>query len=502
MRRVISVYLPHWTMELRKRRLVTSGAWRPADAFVVAAQDGGQHTIVAVNDVAARHGIAPGMALSRARVIVPEVKSAPATPNTDATALMQLSIRALRYSPLVAPCAPDGLWIDATGVAHLFGDEDAMTCSITKRLRAIGFTARTAMAGTPGAAWAWARYGSGNPVLTPGDERRALDALPLAALRLPRDVVQALRHSGLKSVADLRRIPRATIPIRFGADVLQRLDQALGHAPEAIAPILPPRAKRQQHAFAEPIGTPEDLARTIDILVKALCTDLETSAEGARKLDLVFTRTDNKSEIIRLGTARPTRDATHLTKLLTEKLSTVDPGFGIEAATLTAWRVGPLKAVQLSADGQAADTAQDIGALVDRLSNRVGARNVFKFAAVPSDIPERAAVAVSPMTRTERAWPRHWPRPMRLFSPPEPVNVMALLPDYPPARFRWRDRLHNVRGADGPERIFGEWWKGPNEVGEVRDYFRIENESGERYWLYRVEKPGHDAQWYVHGVFA
>jgi protein ImuB len=489
-------------MDLRKRRLRQANAWQPDKPFVIADQTGQQHNIVAVNAAAAARGIVVGMAVSRARVIHPDVKVEPARPQDDARALDHLAVRALRYSPLVAPCPPDGLWIDATGVAHLFGGETAMVTGITRRLRAVGLAARSAMAGSPGAAWAWARYGQNDPVLAPGAENQALEKLTLHALRLPQSTVQSLRHVGLNTIGDLRRIPRATIPMRFGADVLLRLDQALGFAPETIEPILPPTAKRRHLNFVEPIATPEDLQRVIILLTDGLCRDLEESQEGALKLDLVFGRIDAAIQAIRIATARPSRDARHLAKLLIEKLPTVDPGFGIETATLTAWRVGTLQPVQLATDGRTTAAERDLGELVDRLVNRLGTRNVFKIKVVASDIPERAAVPANPMqSGQQQSWPCNLQRPMRLLSPPEPVTVIALLPDYPPAKFRWRDEIHNVRIADGPERIFGEWWQAPREVGEIRDYFRVENDRGERYWLFRAGGNRED-RWYMHGVFA
>jgi protein ImuB len=494
-------------MDLRRRRLQQAGTWQPDRPFVIVALEGQQRNLIAVNAAAAARGIAPGMALSRARVIAPEVNARPARPLADARALDRLAVQMLRYSPLVAACPPDGLWIDATGAAHLFGGEAAMVARIQRRLQGMGFAVRAAIAATPGAAWAWAReHHAGDAVLDPGAEQHALNALPLRALRLSSETLHALRHVGLKTVADLRALPRKTVPVRFGADVLQRLDQALGRAPEAITPILPPAARRRRMAFAEPIATPEALRHCIGILTAQLCCDLDKSGEGARHLDLIFARVDNRIESIRLRTAHPSRDAAHLAKLLTEKLGDVDPGFGIEAATLTAWRVGPLQAVQLETAGGTAAAGRDLGILVDCLASRVGARHVFKFAAVPSDIPERAAVPSNPMNTADAAWPAHLPRPLRLLSPPEPIQVIALMPDYPPAKFRWRERLHTVRIADGPERIFGEWWRAPREVGDVRDYFRVENEDGERYWLFRAGRPapggGQEYRWYVHGAFA
>jgi len=494
-------------MDLRRRRLRQAGAWQPDKPFVIAALEGQQNTVVAVNAAAAACGIAPGMALSRARVIHPEVKVEPARPQEDAAALQRLAVRALRYSPLVSTCPTDGLWIDATGAAHLFGGEAAMVKGITRRLRGIGIYARTAMATTPGAAWAWARYGHGDPVLAAGAETSALDGLTLRALRLAPETVRTLCHVGVKTIGELRRLPRATIPIRFGSEVLRRLDQALGLMPEALTPIAPPATRQRCMSFNDPIATPEDLQRTIHLLTRGLCEDLEQAQEGSLKLDLVFTRIDGQMQAVRIAAARPSRDATHLAKLLIEKLPTVDPGFGIETAILNAWRVGPLQPTQLGADGRDGAAGKDMGALVDRLVNRLGAGNVFKTAPVARDIPEYAAAPADPMKSLALPdwpahWPVHWPRPTRLLSPPEPVQVISLLPDYPPAKFRWRGESHIVRVADGPERIFGEWWNAPKHVGEVRDYFRVENDRGERYWLFRTTYTGNDEQWYLHGVFA
>lgn len=485
-------------MDLRTRaQSHTSSYAAPAKPFVTAATEGRARTVVAVNAAAAARGIVRGMALARARVIAPTVEVEPARPEAEARALTRLTLQMLRYSPLVAPAPPDGLWIDATGAAHLFGGEESMVEKIVRRLKGEGFAARAALAATPGAAWAWARYGAGGVLA----DSAALSALPLAALRLPEETVAVLRRLGLKCIADLKGIPRATLPGRFGREVLLRLDQAFGRASEPLDPMLPPRARRQRLAFAEPIATPEDLARTIDRLTADLCADLDKTQDGARQFDLVFACVDGSIQPLRLRCAHPTRDTAHIAKLLTAKLENVDPGFGIEAATLTALRLAPLTPRQIDTDGTVVSES-DLGALVDRLSSRVGARNVFRIKGIASDLPERAAVPASPMRTSQNQWPAQWPRPVRLLSPPEPVQVIALLPDYPPATFRWRDRSHSVRIADGPERMFGEWWQDPREVGEQRDYFRVETDKGERYWLFRTSRPGANALWFMHGVFA
>jgi protein ImuB len=498
MRRVISIFLPHWLIEARRKRTQRSVA--PDKPFAIIGQDGQRQVIVAVNRAARHEGIARGMPLTHARAIVPDLAVAPDEPEQDSAALRRLTLGCLRFSPLVAPCAPDGLWIDATGVAHLFGGEQAMLEKIARLLHRSGLTARVAIATTPGAAWAWARYGQTQ--ISRSTDVHDVNPLPISALRIGSDAATALWRLGVKTIGDLRALPRATLPVRFGKDLLLRLDQALGRVPETLSSILPPAARRQALTFAEPISTPDALHWVTRKLAERLCADLEEVQEGARKIDLVFHRTDGSLQAVRIGTRRATRDAVHLLRLLTEHFDTVDPGFGIEAATLTAWRVETLLPTQTTTDGSSAGDKTDIAALVDVLSNR--ASHVYRLAAVASHVPERAVRAVDAMTIDATGWPAALPRPVRLFTPPEPADVMALMPDHPPKRFTWRGASHTVRHADGPERICGEWWREKQEVRETRDYFRVEDEDGGRYWLFRDNRLT-DAQtyrWFVHGVFA
>jgi protein ImuB len=442
------------------------------------------------------------MPLTHARAIVPDIAVAPHEPEQDAAALRRLALGCLRFSPLVAPAPPDGVWIDATGVAHLFGGEQAMLERIQHLLRRSGLTAQVAMAGTPGAAWAWSRYGQASITLSTSIDE--VNQLPVSALRIGPDVADVLWRLGIKFIADLRAIPRATLPVRFGKEVLLRLDQALGRAPEPLSPVLPPQSRRRVLAFAEPLGTREGLDWAARKLVEHLCADLDKAQEGARKIDLVFHRTDNSIQAVRIGTRRATRDGVHLLRLLTEHFDSVDPGFGIEAATLTAWRVENLTPTQTTSDGSSAGNGKDMAELVDILANRAGAANVYRVAAVATHIPERAVRVVDTMTLDGESWPTALPRPVRLFSPPEPAHVIAALPDDPPARFTWRGQTHKVRCADGPERVCGEWWRDKKEVRETRDYFRVEAEDGGRYWLFRDNRlTGSDTPaWFVHGVFA
>ncbi len=474
---------------------------------MIAGRDGRRRAIVAVDRAAQALGVRPGLALAQAQARVPDLHIEPADPAADAAALARLALWALRrYSPVVAIDLPDGLLIDATGVAHLFGGETALLDELRVRLTAARLGSRVALAGTVGAAHALARFGPRPAMIVASGETDAeVASLPLAALRLDPTLVERLRRLGFESIADLAATPRAPLALRFGSEPGRRLDQMFGRLAEPIQPIRWPELIQVRHAFAEPIAAPETLARYIGQLVEALCPLLEAQGLGARRLDLLFHRVDNLVQAVRVGTAKPVREVKRLTRLLTDRLENVDPGFGVEVMTLAAILVEPLAYRQDDTLGRTADA--DVSDLVDILANRIGADKLYRAAPAESDLPERAVRRVAPVAPPVGAtWPANWPRPSRLLSPPEPVDTVALLPDQPPVHFIWRGVRRRVRRADGPERVFGEWWHRDPETAAVRDYFVVEDESGERFWLYRSgdgEDPATgDLRWYVHGVFA
>lgn len=474
----------------------------PEGPLVACAHDG-RRLIVAAADPAARAaGIQAGMPLAHARALHPTLTVRDAEPDADATALAELAAWCLRYTPLAAPDPPDGLWLDATGCAHLLGSEAAVLADIAARLARAGLTCRTAIADTPGAAWAMARHGEGG-VIPPGQHPQALDPLPLAALRLAPETIRALRRLGIETVAALRAMPRAPLARRLGPAPTQRLDQALGHAPEPLTPLIPPDAIAHRLAFLEPLSTAEALATAIDALLATLCTRLAEAGQGARRLDLFCERLDGTTQAIAIGTARPVRDPAHLARLLREHIERIDPGEGIEAMRLLASRTDPLAATQLIALSERGDPELEM--LVDVLENRFGPTRVYRCAPHESDVPERAVHHRPALSPPSAAWPANLPRPIRLLPRPQPVEALSLLPDQPPVAFTWRRQRRRIRRADGPERIFGEWWHRDAETAAVRDYWTVEDEEGRRYWLFRrgdgEDPTTGDLSWYLHGIF-
>ena len=448
------------------------------------------------------------MAVAQAQALVPELGLREAELQADAAALEKLALWALRrYSPLVAVDPPDGLVIDATGAAHLQGGEEAMLHDMVARLAAFGTQARAVMADSWGAAHAFARATSKPVMVVPaGESPVLLQRLPLAFLRLPKDMVAQLRRLGFERVSDIASQPRAPLTQRFGPELHRRLDQALGRLREPIEPIRAPELIEVRRQFAEPIAAPETLARYTGKLVDALCELLVAKGVGARRLDLLFHRVDSALQAIRIGTAKPNRDQKRLTRLLCDKLETIDPGFGVEAMSLCATLAEPFetKQIRTSLLDETLDT--DVSGLVDILTNRVGAAKLYRFAPVESDVPERSVRRIAPAAgATKQGWPNSLPRPVRLLRKPERIETMALLPDHPPVSFSWRGVRRRVRRADGPERIFGEWWKRDAECDTVRDYFQVEDEQGERFWIFRSgdgEHPETGTQsWFLHGIF-
>ena len=447
------------------------------------------------------------MGLADARAMIPTLAVADEDPNADLTLLDEIADWAERYTPLVAR-GSDGLMLDITGCAHLFGGEEALLADCLARLLTQGFLARGAIADTPGAAWAIARFAE-TGVTGPGAALPVLASLPVAALRLEAETVSALNRVGLKRIGQIVDAPRAPLAARFGSLLLRRLDQALGREEEAIDPRRPPPVFIAERRFAEPIAREEDVSAALTSLAATLAASLERHGEGARRLEYALFRVDGAVTRITGGATRPLRSPKLILALFREKFASfgddLDAGFGFDMARLSAAATAPADPLQTDLIGDG-DPAADIAGLVDRIGARLGEDRVTALVEHPTHIPERAEsfvpqAALAGQPRAAAPPPDSALRPLRLFAHPEPIVVTAEIPDGPPAQFRWRRALYRVIRAEGPERIAAEWWNG---IGPTRDYFRVEDEAGRRFWLYRdgLFSEAAEPQWYVHGLFA
>ena len=474
----------------------------------------GVRRLAAVCETAAALELYPSQPLAAARAVCPHLATVDANHAADRMALEALASWCERYTPLAAADPPGGLWLDLTGCAHLFGEETGLLTDLSKRLGRLGIPCRLAVAGTSGAAWALAHAVAEEktPVIVPaGEEHAALAPLPVGCLRLEDTIVAGLRRLGLKTIGDVLRLPRAELTLRFGNSVLRRLDQALGAVDETIAWQHPAQPWESRFAFAEPIAAPEDLARALMLLADNLCRQLAEKRMGGLHFVARFYRVDEAVAQITVATALPVSDAGYLTKLLAAKLETVDPGFGIEIAALAAEQVALFRPVQRGLLGARAENSDKLAVLVDVLGNRLGPERLWGVAPRQSHVPERAVMRVAPLSPRRGDWLAHArSRPLRLLPRPEPIEVTAPLPDDPPISFRWRGALHRVRGASGPERIAAEWWCRSSALPHVpdtrpetdlfRDYYRVEDAAGSRFWLFRAGL--HDSgRWFLHGLF-
>jgi protein ImuB len=474
--------------------------------IILVVRTGNSEVIAAACPAALARGLVPGMAAAQARALVPDLDVREADPQADAAFLNRLALHAAgHWTPVACVSGPDGLWLDLTGTAHLFGGEERFCRRLLRFLARLGFTATIAIAGTPGAAHALARHGGRRiAILPPGAETEALAELPIAALRLEEHALAAAARFGFERIGDLYPVPRGPLARRLGLAAVERLDQARGLAAEPIEPVVPFDTPLAERRLLEPIMTAEAISQVIGDLARDLAERLQARALGLRTAALTCFRIDGEEQRIGFGTSAATRDPAHLARMLGLRIERIDPGLGIERMTLAAPHVEPLAPQALAArlGGEAA--APDLAPLVDQLAGRAGSEALFRMRAVESDVPERAVRRTGPLAKPA-GWPE-WPRPARLLPRPERLaNVVALLPDHPPRRFTWRGRAYRVTRGDGPERIHGEWWRNRNELWAVRDYFRVEAEDGSRFWLFRrgdgVEAATGDLSWYLHGVF-
>jgi protein ImuB len=487
----------------------------PRDApFVVVAPIKSALRLTGLNAEAARLGLKSGMALADARAMYPKLGCADADADADQRLLSAVADWCDRYTPLVGIDPPDGIVLDITGCAHLFGGEATLCRDLVFRLKAQGLDAQAVIADTVGCAWGVAHYGACEQV-PPGGARRAIAPLPLAALRLAPEIVDALASVGLKRVADVLDRPRAPLAARFGQELLRRIDQALGDEDEPITPLLPVPPYVVERRFAEPIALESDVLGTIEHLAVELHRLLERRGEGARLLQAALFRVDGKVYRIGAGTSAPVRDIARLRRLFAEKLAVVgeacDPGFGfdvIRLSALVAERCDP-EQTGLATPDHAAEFAH----LIDRLGARFGLRRVVRLTPQDVHIPE-FAMATVPAHAVKTTADLDVQvveqdslgsvRPIRLFARPEPIEAIAEVPDGPPAQFIWRQVRHVVLRAEGPERIATEWWRDENGDTLMRDYFRVESREGVRVWLFRqwLHDPHKPTRWFLHGVFA
>jgi len=516
--RILSLSFPHLpTDRIARRRWGLS--WRSkgrpeAAPLVCSGKLNNAMRLTALDEFAERLGLRKEQGVAEARAMYPALDVVEEDPAADRRLLEAIADWCDRYTPMVALDGKDGLFLDITGCAHLFGGERALLQDILSRLFHMGLDARGAISSSPGLSWAVSRFGQGG-VVDDEESERMLMPLPVAALRLEGQTVDALRKLGLKYVGDVIHAPRAPLTRRFGPALLLRLDQALGHEEEPISPRLPVASLSSECRLAEPIGTEEQILAVTGQVAISLKPSLEARGAGGRVFELVLFRVDGRVYRISVGASRPLREPKLIAGLFSERLQVIyddiDAGYGFEILRLNVLRHDPFNDAQGDFEGDRQGEIS-LSSFVDRVAARLGADCLQSFQLRESHVPERAVITVPAMenlparrkSEQRRALPFREERPLRLFATPEPVEVaFAEVPDGAPQTFRWRRLQHQVARSEGPERIAMEWWIDGDDA-EARDYFRIEDEAGHRFWIYRRGLYGDspDPRWFMHGVFA
>lgn len=453
------------------------------------------------------------MALAQARALLPGgsgMQVEPDDPAADAAALRALARWALRFSPIVAPDPPDGLLLDLTGCARLYGGTRRMVHQVAGGVEALGYQTRWALAPTPGGAWALARFGERSGVIiTETGLPDALAPLPPAALRLSAQTVAALSTVGIDRVEHLRALPRSELAVRFGPGLTRRLDEALGLKHESVDPIQPRQVLSVDREFAGPVTQPEAVRLTVERLIDELVERLRQGQRGVRRLVLRVERHDAPPIERAVTLSRPTADARHLRALLLPVVERLDLSHGIERMTLAAPDTARLPHEQAAcadwgdADDDAAFDGAALGELIDVLGARLGRERVRRCRAVETHVPERA-FEFEPIDRLAGKASSNSAgvalvgadRPSVLLNRPQPAQVTSLSPDGPLLSFTWRGRSHRAVMTIGPERISARWWLVPRPT-PPRDYFKVQDEAGRWWWLFR--QAGGTARWFVHG---
>ena len=475
----------------------------------------GTNHLTAACEQAQDLGIQANMILADARALVPELDVVKDNSAIAAKALCKLANLFARFTPWVAIHGINNLYLDVSGCSNLFGGELNFINRLHNELHELicpHLTAHIAIADTAGAAWAISHFTNQNRI-PPGENKKYLSTLPLAALRLDEEMLQTLQFLGLNCIGDLLEIPRASLAKRFDSQLLFRLDQALGTEPEPISPRQPIPRSVVQKKFQTPIISMQALAQVTHELLVDLCALLKRRNRAVRCARLSIFPTNSHSHQIKIETSRRICTPDILATLFNERLQCLHLNLsndeGVEAvkleATLTERSYSTqdtLNFREFSYTQTQNDNNHALSDLLDRLASRLTKHAVIRFAPHQSHVPERAVkFSTSNIKNLNIFWDIPQPRPLHLFNPPIPVEAVAMTPDKPPVLFRWKDQTHRVIRASGPERISGEWWKSDTWT---RDYYQVENRNGARFWLYRegLYQDTKHPKWWLHGLFA
>ncbi len=499
---MIKRYAAIWFPYLVPDRLISRRPELHGQVFVTSLPERGRLVIQSASTAAVASGIKTGMILADARAVHPDLLAIDHDPELPATLLRGLAEWCMRFTPIAAVDLPDGLVLDISGCAHLWGGEESYLKEIARRISKLGYHNRIAIADTIGTVWALSRYGKNGSIAASGRQTEALSSLPVSSLRLTDPLRDRLHKLGLHHIGSLAHIPQPALKRRFGTELIVRLGQASGDLPEHITPVIPAPVFQERLECLEPVRTAKAIEIAIRRLLEPLCHHLLREKKGLRQAVLKCYRIDNEVRQIEIGTIRAARNTTHLFKLFENKIATIAPGLGIELFVMEAPVVEPLDVQQERLWLDAGDQQNEVlDQLLDTIAGRLGQDAIRRYLPAEHHWPERSYVPAASLSEQPAIpWPEGLNRPIYVLPRPEPIKVSVPLPDYPPMLFVYKNVVHNIKKADGPERIEREWWI---EKGLQRDYYCVEDEDGKRYWLFRSgHYETHVPEWFIHGFFA
>lgn len=498
MKRYVSIWFPNLLSDwLATRKTELKGM-----VYVFTKAERGRIMITAASKEAEKQGIISGTVLADAKAIVPDIQCFDDQVDLNKKLLTRIAKWAIRYSPIVGLDLPDGIILDSSGCSHLWGGEAEYLSHILHKLNESGYSCQGSISDTIGASYAIARFGKKSTIIAPNEQYNAILNLPPIALRLEAPLYQRLHKLGLDKIGKFVQMPRSVLRRRFGEELLFNLGQTLGTEEHTIKPILIVPPYEERLPCLEPIRTKPAIEIAIEKLLEVLCKRLSNDGLGIRSAELKGYRLDGRLTGAKIGTNAATHNIKHLLKLFELKIAQIEPALGIELFILTATKTERMHIHQQKIwSGKPGLADQNLAQLLDRIAGKVGQQSIKRYIPQANYWPERSLrPAVSLEEKTEIQWQKANPRPMEILNKPIPVQVTAPIPDYPPMNFRYKDELHLVTKADGPERIEREWWI---ESGEHRDYYILEDEKGQRYWIFRSGHYNEEhSHWFLHGFFA
>lgn len=496
-------YLSLWFRQLLTDHLCIANPSLQRMPLVISIKEKGKLLVKTCNNAALKQGIKPEMSIADVKALVSDVVVEGNIEGQECELLKELGEWCIRFSPSVAIDGIDGLLIEITGCCHLWGGEANYLRDLLTRIKERGYQVRGAIADTIGAAWAIARYGKEKAIIASGEHYHAILNLPPEALRLESSLVQRLSKLGMYSIGNFIDIPRTVLRRRFGESLLLKIAQAMGNTEECLKPIYLPEPYTERLPCLEPIRTAKAIGIAIQKLLDALCFRLQKEGMGLRKATLTCYRVDGKVVSIAIGTHKASNHHEHLNQLLKMRIVNIEPALGIELFVLEAASTESVEVTQQAMWATSLKSSeQQVAEVLDRIAMRAGKHAIQRFLPQAHYWPERSVKKVNSLDEKPTIpWPDQERRPTHLLARPQKVIVSAPIPDYPPILFVYRGKRHDIKKADGPERIEQEWWI---ESGEHRDYYLVEDEIGRRYWIFRS---GHyqadqQAEWFLHGFFA